>query len=151
MTSALVSNDPVVRAAAFDKHATSTTKVVLRGQSYDVQSAASLELRTFGDTVCDILNDGSNISRHAALLSLRDAGVGGFHVLTSHRDLRDIYNDVRIELVKLELTRLRRSSTRDPQRWRWFALAAEREFEQEEASWIASMETALVDIVCGGD
>lgn len=56
-----------------------------------------------------------------------------------------------MELFKLELARLHRSSTWDPQQWRWFALASEREFEREEATWIASMETALVDIVCGDD
>jgi len=136
--------------AAFARHATSILKKELR-DTYEVQKAASCALRTFGNKLYNMMNDPSTISRHRALRVLRDAGVGGFHVLIWNNQLSSRYEHIRMELLKNDIARIRKSYTTNPQLGRWFVCAAQRNFEQQEERWIASMETAMVDLMCGDD
>ena len=155
MNNAILSDEPTVcidtihmmeqlEPAAFAKHATYIMKKVLFDSSKEVQRAASCALRTFGDNLCVMLHDHSNISRHAALRALRDAGVGGYHVLMRHRQLSDRYVNARMELFNIELARLRESYNSYPPQCSWLVFAAKRNFEQEEERWVALMETALL-------
>lgn len=139
--------EPTVFAA----HATAIAKMVLRDSSFEVQQAASHALRLFGDKLYVMLDDESPISRHDALLVLRDAGVGGHHVLIWNRHISDRYECVRMELFNRQLDRLRHSYSANPPLCRWVVCTAKRNFDQEEDMWMASMETQMLDIICVDD